>query len=212
MIKKLGIRSCKHKWEYIAECEVLDTETNEKFYVVVQRENLFYKTFRSSYIDYFTGLTKIEPEEVEGANSLWFYFEKDTRFYHQYFEALGEASKLETQDYNKRKYARIKKPLGNIKYKILNKRARPVLGCNGGYVGDDYEIEFLILPKNKHLFVYADDLTGGFILADYSIYDVPLDESIDEKTFIEILSNFSKAKKSQYYDLYLEMEKFKDDY
>ena len=29
---------------------------------------------------------------------------------------------------------------------------------------------------------------------------------------MEIISDFSKAKKSKYYDLYLEMEKFKDDY
>ena len=108
----------------------------------------------------------------------------------------------------------MKKPLGNIKYKILNKKNKPVFGC--GPMGDIYEIEFLLLDDNSHLFVYSSDSEGAFTLTDYSVYDTLEKEeeglNVDYKDPIETISDFSKAKKSKYYDLYLEMEKFKDGY
>ena len=217
MIKEIKIKTIKHGYNYISECEVLDTDTNETYYVVTQFGNLFYKTFKNSYMDYVLGKTKVEPIQIEGDDYMWTDFSYDcgvTRFCKQYKKTFEEASKLEHRDYINHKYAHLKKPLGNIKFKILNKRRKCVYGC--GPMGEIYEIEFLILDDNSNLYVYSDDSFGAFSITDYSVYD-SLESEEDGNEFeyidsIEEISDFSKAKKSKYYDLYLEMEKYKDDY
>ena len=114
----------------------------------------------------------------------------------------------------KRKYARIKKPKGNIRYEIIYKKNKPVYGC--GPMGDVYEIKFHILDDDSYLYAHANDWCM------YSLYDTspfeflfPEDNTFEDKDFpepIEEFEGFSKAKKSKYYDLYLELEKFIDGY
>lgn len=217
MIKEIKIRTIKNNYNYISECEVLDTDTNDTFYVVTQLGNLFYNTYKSSYIDYVKGITKEKPIKVEGNDYMWANFDCDcgeTKFWEQYGKTLEEASKLEHRYYINHKYPHLKKPLGNIKYKILNKKSNSVFGC--GPIGDAYEIEFLILDDNSKLYVYSDDAIGAFSLTDYSVVDATLAEQEGREAVygrdIEQLSNFKEAKYSKYYDLYLEMEKLKDNY
>lgn len=217
MLKDLGIRTLKKDFNYIAECEVLDTDTNLKYYVVTQFGDLFYKTFDSSYIDYINGINKNVPQVIEGDNYLWFDVNEDrniTRFWKEYNATYTAAYLLGHRQYIKAKYSHLKKPLGNIKFKILNKRTKPVFGC--GPMGDIYEIEFFINDTNEHLFVFSDDYNGIYSIYKESLFDIIVNEEnggeLKEITPIELIKNFSLAKKSIYYDLYLEMEKYKDNY
>ena len=70
-------------------------------------------------------------------------------------------------------------------------------------MGEEYEIKFHILDNDTYLYVYANDW-GFYCLSNASIEDnVP-------NSLIESIEGFDKAKKSRYYDLYLEMEKYID--
>ena len=215
MLQKQKITTKKVKNNYISECVVVDTETNETFYVVTQFGDLLYATFTSSWLDYATGKVSEEPQRIEGEDYLFFDLNndnKETKFWEFYVDTFNEASHLEHTQYINRKYANMKKPIGNIKYEIVYKNNKPVFGC--GPMGDIYEIKFHILDDDSYLYVYSDDAFGYMSIHKFSVFellekddDVSLDDDCEE-----MIEKFSDAKKSKYYDLYLEMEKFKDNY
>ncbi|MBO4695412.1 MAG: hypothetical protein J5656_05820 [Clostridia bacterium] len=211
MLKKLNSRSLKNGSNYIGEVEVLDTETNKHYFVVTQYGNLLYATFESSYIDSIKDPSLGEPNKIEG-ETYWWWDEKNTRFFEFYNDSMCEASSVERRNTITRKYARMKKPLGNIKYEIVEKKSAPVMAC--GPIGDMYEIKFHILDDDSYLYVFADDAVEEILLLKSSVYDelenAETSDDFNPPEPVERISRFANAKKSKYYDLYLEMEKFRD--
>ena len=104
----------------------------------------------------------------------------------------------------KRKYSHLKKPNGNFKYEIVYKKSIPVFAC--GPMGEFYEIKFK-MEDGTFLYVNADDWGMYSLRDDISEIDLMSDENTDYskiKEPIEDFTGFSKAKKSKFYDLYLE--------
>lgn len=216
MLQKLKITTKKIKSNYISECKVVDVDTNKIFYVVAQLGDLLYATFTSSWLDYVIGKVSEKPQMIEGED--YYFFDgpdengKPNRFAEFYNEVLAEASLLEHTHYINRKYANMKKPIGNIKYAVVYKNSKPVFSC--GPMGEIYEIKFHILDDDSYLYVYSDDEFGYMSIHTFSVFELlekNEEASIDDDC-VEMIEKFSDAKKSKYYDLYLEMEKFKDNY
>lgn len=196
-------QTLKIKGNYISESEVFDDENHKTYYVVVRLGNLLYATFDGSYIEYLKG-NQIEPNMIEGNSYLWFDLFEDrgeTPFREFYYDCLGEASLLEKKEFVKRKYSHLKKPLGNIKYEVVYRKKKTTYGC--GPMGEAYEIKFHILDDDTFLYIYANDWCF------YCLTNKPSEED-DPNSVIEYFEGFEHAKKSKYYDLYLEMEKYID--
>ena len=191
---------------YIAEYTVLEEEGRQFYYVVVQIGNLLYATFESSYLDYITGKVNKKPTRIEGADFLWFDIIEDrgdTRFWKYYRAAFEKANNLMRNDYIQRKYSHLKKPLGNIKYHIVDQKSVPLLDAAV------YEMIFSITDTGETLLVQCDP-QGRLSLSKVPLGFKPFDELPQDSVLVEEISSFSKAKYSDYYDLYLEMEKFRD--
>lgn len=109
-----------------------------------------------------------------------------------------------TNSYAKRKHAHLKKPLGNIKYEVVEKTSKPTSGC--GFMGDVYEIKIHNLEDDTYLYVNADDWCY-YSLSRNSIFEVEYGCDLD---IIESFEGFENTKMSQYYDFFLEMERFID--
>ena len=207
MLKEIKKQTAVAKGELVAEIEVLDTDDNKSYFVVSKiTDTVLYSTFDGSYIDYLNGL-RDKPNVVEDD------FLENTKFGKYYNEALnivpqpqGISSGL------KRKYSHLKKPLGNVKYEIVEKKSAPRFAC--GPMGNAYELKFHLLDDGKYLYIYSSDAYDFYALSDFSYFE------LEEKMIggedpvipdpIESFEGFYKAKKSKYYDLYLEMERFRD--
>ena len=209
-MNKEYVKTVKINSDYISEIKLTD-DLGNNYFVVTELGDLLYATFDNSYIDYKKGITSVSPNKIEGENYLWFDIHENrnqTIFWEYYLETLSEATSKMNNEYRRHKYSHLKKPLNNINYKIIRKRDKDVFAC--GPVGTVYEIEFLIDNKET-LFLYADDVIGrNYMIAKCSIFDFDESKYDINDYIVEMISDFSKAKKSMYYDLYLEMEKFID--
>jgi len=72
MLKKISEKAKKYQDGYVAETEVYDTITEEKYYVVCRTGDLLYATFDSSYFDYLIENSGIEPKMLEGEKYYWY--------------------------------------------------------------------------------------------------------------------------------------------
>ena len=149
-MKKIDERVIEHDGNHIAEIVVIDETAGNKFFVTCQVGDLFYRTFKSSYIDYvIKGGEK--PGEVEGEDHLFFslddeispYGEKNTPFRDFYREALSLACGKQKEDYLKNKYSSLEKPRGNIKFEIVSKKCEDT-SCGPCFGGCEWEIEFFL--------------------------------------------------------------------
>lgn len=211
MLKEINKQTIKNNGDYVAEIELLDTDDNKSYYVVAQiGNNLLYATFDGSYVGYLNN-TNEKPSMLEG-DKVWWFYEANTRFCTYYDQAYVMAVELESSESIKRRHAHLKKPLGNIKYEIVYRNNEPRFAC--GPMGDVYEIKFHILDNDIYLYMYSTDACDFYALSDFSYFE------LEEKMIggedpvipdpIESFEGFYKAKKSKYYDLYLEMERFRD--
>ena len=208
---KVSEKVIEKNGNFIAEITVRDEKTGKCYYVVCQLGDLFYKTFESSYIDYVSGKAA-EPKMVEGDDYLWWYVadtEEKSAFYDYYEETLALASDMEKSKYIKRKYSRLKKPDGNIKFEIVDKCSETVFAC--GPIGEVCQIKFYLSEEDRNLYVFYSDVEGElFILSEHDIKSEIDNDEFDEKNVIERFVGFSKAKKSRYYDLYYAMMQYVD--
>lgn len=210
-MKKEYLKTIKLKNNYISEAKVIN-DNGDIVYVVTVLGNLLYATFNASYIDYVKGISDKKPNKIEGDEYLWFdcnQDRKETIYWNYYNETFIEASKKQHCDYINHKYSHLKKPLGKFKYEIIYKKTKPIFAC--GPVGDVYEIAFK-LKNGPILYVFADDSCDMYSLYKDSVIDKIETRNDDYDEPIEEFEGFSKAKKSDYYDLYLEIEKYKDNF
>ena len=213
MLKELSTRTVKVKNNYIAEIKVFNSEENKDYYVVAQFGDLLYATFDGSWIDYKNGQSQ-EPNKIEGENYWWFN-ENNTQFFEFYQEAERLASVLESSEAIKRKYARLKKPEQFNKYEIVYKKTLPLFAC--GPMGDIYEMKVHMIDKDRDLYFSFDSACNIYRIDILSIIDAfqndTFEDQFDEfEKHLTEFEGFSKAKKSKYYDIFLELEKFVDDY
>lgn len=188
---------------YISESQVYDEVNKKTYYVVVRLGNLLYATFDKSYIDYLKNKAS-KPKKIEGDDYLWFdsFSDKgETPFWSYYLTCLEKANSLENKTTINRKYSHLKKPLGNMKYEIISKKTVSEIAC--GPVGNSYQIKFHILDDDSYLYACANDSCFYSLCVGNAASDEPGDT-------IESFENFKNAKKSEYYDLFLEMEKYID--
>ena len=167
-MKKLNERVIEKDGNYIAEVVVLDETTGEKYFVTCRVGNLFYRTFRSSYIDYVLNGGD-RPEEVEGNDYLWFNYESgegpaesESLFREYYLEALSLAGEMEKNDYVNEKYSELEKPHGDIKFEIISKDSEEI-GCGPCFMGCVYEIEFYLPESGKTLYLFANEVKTNII-------------------------------------------------
>ena len=195
-MKLISNTTIRLKGNHISESKVLGDD-NKYYYVVVRFGNLLYATFDASLIKHMRGRSP-KPNMIEGNSYLWFDINEDrheTRFWQYYVDCYNLNYKKEKESYIKRKYSRLKKPIGHIRYENISKEITPVFSC--GPTGWDYCIKFHILDDDSYLYLFANDLRF-YILC-------PPNEKV-----IESFEGFERAKKSKYYDLFWEMEKFID--
>ena len=200
MLNELNITTIKFRDKFISECCVLDTITQKKYYVVSQIGKTLYATFDNSYIGYLKHKNK-KPQKLEGENFMFFDLNNrfiNTRFNKQY-KLTYEASIFEKRKhYLNRKYSHIKKPTCNLNYVIIEKKSV------SNNVEKLYEMEVFLYTKKYYIFSNS-----------YSIYKISRTEfnlCDKDSDIIESLDSFDKCKKSKFYSLYLEMEKYKDNY
>lgn len=196
MLNEICIKTIKQKDNYISECEVLDTQTKEKYYVVSQMPSTMYATFNASYIDYLLKKSK-KPTKIEGENYMFFDFDgrlDNTRFSAQYKKTYNQVLDLKHKNFIYNKYSKIKKPkdLSKIVLKEKNKSLT--------IVGYNYQLQ--IEDNNERYKISTDELSN------YKIYKILNNKEI----MLETLHGFNKTKKSKYYSYYLLIELYKDDY
>ena len=208
MTKLINNKTLTIRGGYISESEVLDEDTNKTYYVVVRLGDLLYATFDGSLIAYLQGKAN-EPNKIEGETHLWYNTFEDrdeTPFWKYYEDCYAKANDLKFKQEVVRKHAHLKKPLGNIKYETVYRKSKSVYSC--GPMGEAYEIKFHILDDDTYLYVNANDW-GCYMLTTYSYLDAKDDQDLNEG-LIDVFEGFEKAKKSKYYDLFLEMERYID--
>lgn len=213
MLEKIGKRSLKNGSNYIGEVEVLDTDTNKHYYVVTQLGDLLYATFESSYIDSIKNPELPKPNMIEGEPYLFFDFWEDrpgnTIYREFYVEAYNEASAVKSRNTITKKYARMKKPSGELKYEVISKDTMDTFAC--GPLGTIYEIKVRLLEDNTEIYVSLDtsfEMIYG--ISKNSIIKAFSDGDMKECDFIEEINGTQKIKKSKYYDLYYLVEQFYD--
>ena len=101
----------------------------------------------------------------------------------------------------------------NIRYEIIYRKETSLCAC--GPIGFGYEIKFHILDDDSYLYVYADDMNIYSLntISEMDILSLPQEEF--DKAFTEPIECFEglvNSVNSKYFDLFLEMEKYIDDY
>ena len=211
-MKKINQEVIYKDEKIIAEITVYDEEIDETFYVVCQLGELFYNTYKSSYIDYVSNGGE-PPVMLEGDTYMWYcayddrFEEPPTRFFDYYEEALSLANRMEKKVFVNEKYKSIRKPRKKLNPEVIGKVTfgEDVGPCCGGTC---WNLLCRIPKDGKILLVSTTDLCDYYMICEQEHLPTAQDEPLAPP--FEEYEEFEETSNSQYYELFYLLERYRD--
>ena len=204
MLEVLEKRNYKSKdGRLITEYKVIDSDTQKTYYPlqVVSNNKISQDVGDGSFIDYLEGKTS-KPSRVDRTGI-------DGQFEKLFNDISYDLTKFQYEDYMETKYSKLKKPNNNLKYEIIDKKSHQFIAND---IVTGYEL-VVKMENGKILYFYSDTFYPFYAIFKESFLNEimtknPNEVKVPEK--IEEFESFKETENSKYYDIYLELEKFKD--
>ena len=199
--------------DFIAECVVYDNIKNKEYYVTII-SGYMYGTYESSYIDYRLKINKNYPKVVEEVNCFWWNTpESEKEPFNKFYNEMDDLVDIASKEYSDKIHYSTIKLLNNINYEIISKRCNST--TNNPKDGNEFEIKVHVLDDDSilYLYLYDEPTCKTYIVSKISVLDYRKrkNKKEDDDFIIELVFDY-KITKSEYNDLYIELDKYRDGY